>query len=150
MGTITHRERDWLGSSPWLPGQIADDVDLCPEGQTLDQVLASQLDSRGVERLLPDVLDRFIRGPGRRQRACEDVRVGELPRHRNIDASDLDEPARLEELLAGTGPTDTMVAWFSTFSSAARRNGANAQAPGDTFTCPQTVNPSRPPGWRTL
>ena len=29
------------------------------------------------------------------------------------------------------------------------RNGASAHAPGDTFRWPHTVNPNRPPGWRT-
>ena len=42
-----------------------------------------------------------------------------------------------------------MAAWFCTFGSAARRNGARAHAPGDTLMCPQTVRPNRPPGTRT-
>src|SRR5580692_1761167 len=33
-------------------------------------------------------------------------------------------------------PSDTIAAWLSTFSAAARRNEASAQAPGDTFRTP--------------
>ena len=57
---------------------------------------------------------------------------------------------RREELLTHTSPAaDTIAAWLPTFSAAARRNGASAQAPGDIFRWPHTVIPTRPPGRRT-
>jgi hypothetical protein len=87
-----------------------------------------------MELSLAGVLDGLISWPGRGQRTRVQFWVRELPGERNVQALDIDESVRREELLARARPAERHHhSRFPTFSAAARRNGASAHAPVDTF-----------------
>lgn len=64
------------------------------------------LEGRKAEGLLADVLDGLIGRARRSQGTCEDIRVGELPRERDVEALDVDEPTCPEQALAGARPPE--------------------------------------------
>ena len=87
-----------------------------------------------MELSLADVLDGLIGRAGRGHRTRIQFWIRELPGERNIQALNIGKPICLEELLTRTGrPSATIAAWLPTFSAAASRNGASAQAPGEIF-----------------
>src|SRR5882757_8448838 len=59
-----------------------------------------------MELGLADVLDGLVRRPGRGQRTRVQFWVRELPGERNVQAFDIEESVRREELLARTWPAE--------------------------------------------
>src|SRR5580700_4409647 len=64
----------------------------------------SLLDGRATELSLADVLDGLVSRAGSGQRPRVQFRVRELPGERDVQALDVTESVRREELLAGTRP----------------------------------------------
>ena len=111
-GTVGGRSTWWCSreQASWplalrFSGQVAYDVQVGPERQASSELPLSLLDGRAVELSLADVLDGLIRRPGGGQRPRVHLRVRELPGKRDLQALDIDESVRRQELLAGPGPT---------------------------------------------
>src|SRR5215470_1576851 len=87
-------------------GQVARHVDFGPQRQAVPQPPLSLLDGRAMELSLPDILDSLIGRAGRGQGARIHFWVRELPSERNVQAPDIEESVRREELLTRTRPAE--------------------------------------------